>query len=59
VKKAIAGASTADTGDRLRVVGQTIGLRGLLGWAFRPRNFMKKWHHGIGGSGEVGLTVKK
>jgi hypothetical protein len=22
-------------------VGQTIVVRGLLGWAFRPRNFMK------------------
>src|SRR5450759_4035479 len=22
-------------------VGQTIAFRGLLGWAFRPRNFMK------------------
>jgi hypothetical protein len=21
----------------------------LLGWAFRPRNFMKNWHHGDGG----------
>jgi len=41
------------------MVGQTIAFRGLLGWAFRPRNFMKKWHHGNGESGEVGLTVKK
>jgi hypothetical protein len=24
-------------------VGQTIGFRGLLGWAFGPRNFMKNW----------------
>ena len=35
------------------------GVFDLLGWAFRPRNFMKNWHHGKGGSGEVGLTVKK
>jgi len=25
----------------LRQVGQTIAFRGLLGWAFGPRNFMK------------------
>jgi hypothetical protein len=25
-----------------RTVGQTIAFCGLLGWAFRPRNFMKK-----------------
>ena len=40
-------------------MGQAVALRGLLGWAFRPRNFMKNWHHRNGGSGEVGLTVKK
>src|ERR1043166_8560792 len=27
-------------------VGQTIGFRRLLGWAFRPRNFMKKQAEG-------------
>ena len=32
---------------------------GLLGWAFRPRTFMKNWHYGKGRGGEVGLTVKK
>jgi hypothetical protein len=26
-----------------RLVGQTIAFRGLLGWAFRPRNFMKNF----------------
>jgi hypothetical protein len=41
------------------VVGQTIALRGLFEWAFGPRNPMKNWDHGKGGSGEVGLTVKK
>jgi hypothetical protein len=40
-------------------VGQTIALRGLLGWAFGPRNSMKNWHHGDGGSDEVVLIVKK
>jgi hypothetical protein len=34
-------------------------LRILLGWAFRPRNFMKNWHHGSGGSGKVVGTVEK
>jgi DNA-binding NarL/FixJ family response regulator len=34
-------------------------LQNLLGWAFRPRNFMKNWHHGSGESGKVGWTVKK
>ena len=32
-------------------VGQAIAFCGLLGWAFRPRNLMKNWHHGKGGSG--------
>jgi hypothetical protein len=40
-------------------VRQTIALRGLFEWAFGPRNPMKNWDHGKGGSGEVGLTVKK
>ncbi|MGB7719879.1 MAG: hypothetical protein WBL65_08250, partial [Bryobacteraceae bacterium] len=49
---------------RLRAISspQTIafcGFCGLLGWAFGPRNFMKNWHPGRGGSGEVGLAVKK
>jgi hypothetical protein len=41
------------------VVGQTIAFCRLLGWAFGPRKLMKNWHHGKGGSGEVGLTVEK
>jgi hypothetical protein len=40
-------------------VGQTIVLCRLFEWAFGPRNPMKNWDHGKGGSGEVGLTVKK
>jgi hypothetical protein len=35
------------------------GFSTLLGWAAGPRNFMKNWHPGRGGSGEVGLAVKK
>jgi hypothetical protein len=31
---------------------------GLLGWAAGPRKLMKNWHHGNGGSSEVGWTVK-
>ncbi|MGA9624869.1 MAG: hypothetical protein WBQ65_10385, partial [Bryobacteraceae bacterium] len=45
--------------DAAGKVGQAIAFCGLLGWAFGPRNFMKNWHPGRGGSGEVGLAVKK
>jgi len=41
------------------MVGQTIVLCRLFEWAFGPRNPMKNWDHGEGGSGEVVLTVKK
>jgi hypothetical protein len=34
------------------------GFSNLLGWAFGPRKLMKNWHHGNGGSDEVGWTVK-
>jgi len=40
-------------------VGQAIAFCGLLGWAFGPRKLMKNWHHGKGGSGKVGVAVKK
>jgi len=45
--------------ELLGAVGQTIAFCRLLGWAFRPRNFMKNWHHVKVGGGKVGLTVKK
>src|SRR5450432_2156434 len=45
--------------NRSPVPRQTIVFSGLLGWACGPRNFMKNWHHGKGGSGEVGVTVEK
>ena len=35
------------------------GFSNLLGWAAGPRKLMKNWHHGNGGSDEVGWTVKK
>src|ERR1035438_10693148 len=35
------------------------GFSTLLGWAFRPRNFMKNWHHCNGGSGKVVGTVEQ
>src|ERR1035438_5937947 len=47
-------ASHADQG-----VPYQAGFSTLLGWAFRPRNFMKNWHDGSGGSGKVGGTVAK
>jgi hypothetical protein len=40
-------------------VAETIAFGGLFEWAFGPRNPMKNWHHGEGGSGKVVLTVKK
>ena len=38
---------------------EAAAFRTLLGWAAGPRKLMKNWHHGNGGSDEVGWTVKK
>src|SRR5450759_4414370 len=38
-------------------VGQTIAFRGLLGWAFRPRNFMKNPGR-LGGFPDVRVVLR-
>src|ERR1035438_1044643 len=52
------GASAADRGVR-PTTHHAGGFSTLLGWAFRPRNFMKNWHHCNGGSGKVVGTVEQ
>src|ERR1022692_3897906 len=55
------GASAADQGVRPGFAPPFLegGFSTLLGWAFRPRNFMKNWHHCNGGSGKVVGTVEQ